>query len=56
MAPERKVAGRTADVSLSINRYTEKVARSAGSERGLSISGTPIFREGAAAKERRRFV
>jgi hypothetical protein len=25
MAPERKVAGRTADVSLSINRYTEKV-------------------------------
>jgi hypothetical protein len=25
MAPERKVAGRTEDVSLSINRYTEKV-------------------------------
>jgi hypothetical protein len=25
MAPERKVAGRRANVSLSINRYTEKV-------------------------------
>ena len=39
MTPERKVAGRTADASLSINRYTEKVAPPAVSVLNVSSVG-----------------